>query len=320
MRWQTFLILFVVIALCFLATDLSARNRRGYDIHPQLTLLDNFTPPMNKFFCGIARGFMGALPKGINCDSVLYEEADVNGVRIHIIRPKRLQGVKCRCLFYVHGGGFVFKASPNHYKMEQEYALRANCVVIGVDYSLAPKHCFPVALNECLEVLRYVVAKAEEFGIIGGEIVLAGDSAGALLALDMYRHYTERWRIASLMLVYPVVDHRGTTPSMERFVDTPGWNAQLNAKMWEWYLAGAMYSSPLEGVEEFRGLKRLFVEVEEFDCLRDEGVLLANEMHKLGVQVTLLDNKGTFHGYDVNRNADVVRESMAKRVAFLCGE
>ena len=69
-------------------------------------------------------------------------------------------------------------------------------------------------------------------------MMIGGDSAGGLLAMDTYLSLEVSERPAGLMLVYPVVDDSQTTPSMKRFDDTPAWNSVNNAKMWDWYLAG----------------------------------------------------------------------------------
>ena len=200
--------------------------------------------------------------------------------------------------------------------MEQEYALGAGCRVVGIDYSLAPKHPFPTALNECLEGYRYLLANAEELLIDTSRMMIGGDSAGGLLAMDTYLSLEVPERPIGLMLIYPVVDDSQTTPSMKRFYDTPAWNSVNNAKMWDWYLAGQEYRSPLERHKEF-DMRHLFVEVEEFDCLHDEGVMIYEALSADCAHSILIDNKGTFHGYDINFKADITQESLRQRIRFL---
>ena len=59
------------------------------------------------------------------------------------------------------------------------------------------------------------------------------------------------------------------------------------------------------------------METEEYDCLHDEGIELYQTLVPLAENAVLLDNKGTFHGYDVNFKANIVQQSIQKRVDFL---
>ena len=174
----------------------------------------------------------------------------------------------------------------------------------------------PTALNECLEGYRYLLENAERLRIDTSRMMIGGDSAGGLLAMDTYLSLEVSEMPIGLMLIYPVVDDAQTTPSMKIFDDTPAWNAVNNAKMWDWYLDGQEYSSPLERHEEF-DVKHLFVEVEEFDCLHDEGVMIFEALSPSCDHSVLLDNKGTFHGYDINFKADITQASLQERIRFL---
>ena len=308
---------FFILILCIMSCIVSSgQNRRGYAIDPQLKILSNFNPPVSKAIAPVASVFMDLMPKKIDKENIIYESFKVGDVKMHIMIPRSKADETTPCLFYIHGGGFIFKAHTNHYVMEQEYALGAGCRVVGIDYSLAPKYPFPTALNECLEGYRYMLANAEDLKIDTTRMMIGGDSAGGLLAMDTYLSLEVSERPAGLMLVYPVVDDSQTTPSMKRFDDTPAWNSVNNAKMWEWYLAGQEYRSPLDRHTEF-DVQHLFVEVEEFDCLHDEGVMIYEVLSPSCGHSVLLDNKGTFHGYDINFKADITQESLRQRVRFL---
>ena len=64
-------------------------------------------------------------------------------------------------------------------------------------------------------------------------------------------------------------------------------------------------------------MQHLFVEVEESDCLHDEGVMIYKALSPTCGHSVLLDNKGTFHGYDINFNADITQGSLRQRIRFL---
>ena len=308
---------YFTIILSIMSSILSSgQSRQEYAIDPQLKILSNFNPPVSKAIAPVASVFMDLMPKKIDKENIIYESFKVGDVKMHVMTPRSKAGETTPCLFYIHGGGFIFKAYTNHYVMEQEYALGAGCRVVGIDYSLAPKHPFPTALNECLEGYRYLLANAEELLIDTSRMMIGGDSAGGLLAMDTYLSLEVSERPIGLMLIYPVVDDSQTTPSMKRFDDTPAWNSVNNAKMWDWYLVGQEYRSPLERHEEFDA-QHLFVEVEEFDCLHDEGVMIYEALSADCAHSILIDNKGTFHGYDINFKADITQESLRQRIRFL---
>ena len=119
------------------------------------------------------------------------------------------------------------------------------------------------------------------------------------------------------MLVYPVMDARMRTESMKKYTDSPIWNARLTKRMWEIYLRNGdmgkrCYASPLEA-GDFRKLPPAYVEVEQYDCLHDEGVEYFRELRKAGVPARLREVKGTFHGFDVFRNTRATEKMLKIR-------
>lgn len=76
------------------------------------------------------------------------------------------------------------------------------------------------------------------------------------------------------MLIYPVTDRRMITESMKKYTDTPVWDSRLSKMMWNCYLGEQQYeyiqyASPLEA-QTLKGFPTTYIEVAEFDCLRDE--------------------------------------------------
>lgn len=108
---------------------------------------------------------------------------------------------------------------------------------------------------------------------------------------------------------------------MQRFTDTPMWNAPLNRRIWPLYLRDGdhnmpQYAAPMLA-DRFDGLPPAYVEVEEFDCLHDEGTAYARALEAAGVAVQLEDVRGTFHGFDFFQNASCARTMVQKRVQAL---
>lgn len=293
-------------------------NNYGYD--KQLKI--RAKPFYVKCLLPFANAVISVLPKGLNKNKVSYEKYRVGQWRFHIIKPivkpaEKTDEKNLPCLFYLHGGGFGYKESFVQYRCAQEYALGANCAVIGVDYPLLLKNVYPAAIEYCKAVYEYVFAHSSELKIDKTRLALGGDSAGGSLATELAFLLNEQdaLYLAALMLIYPVVDGENRK-SMREYKKVPLWNASCNAKMWKWYLNGAEYLSPINRPNKPQ-IKNLFVETEQFDCLHDEGIALYNSLFSNCENAELLDNKGTFHGYDINFKADIVKQSLKKRIGFL---
>ena len=226
-------------------------------------------------------------------------------------------------LVYYHGGGFFFGGAGYHYKLAKQYALKAECRVIFVEYRLAPKHPHPTPAEDCYAALRWTFENAERLRIQKGKISVGGDSAGGALAAAVCQMARDRGTALPLsqLLVYPVTDRRMDYDSCRNYIDTPMWNAKLSVKMWQGYVQNAdapniAYASPMEAAS-FRGLPTAYVETAEFDCLHDEGIAYARALQATGVQVVLHETRGTMHGFDIVENAPTTQAAIASRVAFL---
>lgn len=226
-------------------------------------------------------------------------------------------------LVYYHGGGFFFEGAGYHYKLAKQYALKAECRVIFVEYRLAPKHPHPTPAEDCYAALRWTFENAERLRIQKGKISVGGDSAGGALAAAVCQMARDRGTALPLsqLLVYPVTDRRMDYDSCRNYTDTPMWNAKLSVKMWQGYVQNAdapniAYASPMEAAS-FRGLPTAYIETAEFDCLHDEGIAYARALQATGVQVILHETRGTMHGFDIVENAPTTQAAIASRVAFL---
>ena len=123
------------------------------------------------------------------------------------------------------------------------------------------------------------------------------------------------------LLIYPVTDRRMGTESAKRYRDVPVWNAALSEKMWEYYLPTLPkehieYASPMEA-ESFEGLPEAYVEVAEFDSLRDEGIAYADALERAGVKVIRHETKGTPHGFEFISGAPLTQATVRHRAEIL---
>jgi acetyl esterase len=86
-------------------------------------------------------------------------------------------------LVYIHGGGWMIFSLDTHDRLMREYAARAGVIVLGIDYALSPEAKFPVAHEQCIDVLLWLSDHAGEFGIDPRRMAVGGDSAGGNLAI-----------------------------------------------------------------------------------------------------------------------------------------
>lgn len=156
--------------------------------------------------------------------------------RTEIFEPQNAKGL-LPCLVYVHGGAFSYRASAYHKRLACIYALKANCRVFFPDYHLTPQYPYPAAYDDVLALYRYLSEYAEELGIDGDKIGLAGDSAGGCLAALICANYQRETikRPCLQMLVYPLTDMTMQSDSMKRFSDTPLWNPKSSKRALSYY-------------------------------------------------------------------------------------
>ncbi len=243
-------------------------------------------------------------------------------IELTLYEPKDIEK-NAPCLIFFHGGAFVLKPAPHHMRLVAEYALKTPCKVVFVDYRLAPNHAFPVGVEDCYAAFHWVCRHAEALNIDKNKIAIGGDSAGGTLAAAVSLMARDRKapRICFQMLIYPVTDARQITESIKNYTDTPLWNSRLTKKMWKLYLKDGVpdnreYASPMEAMS-FENLPDAYVEVSEFDCLRDEGIAYAEALQKSGVNVELNKTIGTIHGFEIAEKSEIVRESVARRIEAL---
>ncbi len=160
-------------------------------------------------------------------------------------------------LVYFHGGGWVVGSIASHDPVCRAIASQTPCVVISVDYRLAPESRFPAAVDDAWAATSWTFAHASELGI--DRIAVGGDSAGGnLAAVVALRARDEALPLALQILVYPVTDHDLDSPGYEHF--GVGLNLTRAKMEWYWdqYLGGAdgslAQASPLP--ELFRAARR----------------------------------------------------------------
>ena len=299
---------------------------KTYPLDPQYKLLRHFRLPLWRRGSAQLQAAMRLWPclSDARTEVSLAHVAgpDGNDIPVRVITPRGLPA-GAPCLFYIHGGGFYFSSAPYHFMFAKEYAVRAGCVVVCPDYRLAPKYPYPAAAEDCWAAYVWVTEHAQDLGIDAKRIAVGGDSAGGNLAAVMALMARDRKAVQPMfqLLIYPVTDRRMQTDSSKRYRDAPVWNTALSEKMWAYYLPvlpaeHIEYASPMEA-PDLTGLPEAYLEVAEFDSLRDEGLNYAAALEAAGVKVTRHETRGTPHGFEFVTNAPLTQATVRHRADVL---
>ncbi len=223
-----------------------------------------------------------------------------SGVPIRIYRPHDAAEPSPALIFF-HGGGWVVGSIETHDGITRALAKRSGCVVISVDYRLAPEHPFPAGLDDGWSATRWVLGNAGELGVDQARVAVGGDSSGAnLAAVIALRSRDAGIGLGLQLLVYPVTDHDFDTESYRAFAE--GHSLTREGMRWYWshYLGGADGSardaSPLRE-PELADVAPAFIATAELDPLRDEGEAYARRLASAGVPTTLVRYDGMIHGF-----------------------
>src|SRR4051794_26342573 len=191
--------------------------------------------------------------------------ADGYRIPIRVYTPREAPAPR-GALVNFHGGAFVSGDLDISETTVTRYADRAQVVVVDVDYRLAPENPFPVGVNDSFAALEWTVTNADRLGIDPTRVAVGGNSAGGGLAAALALMARDRGGpdIAFQLLLYPVLDDRMRTRSVQEFTDTPMWDSASCVQMWQYYLGGAAgsddvssYAAPSRAADRERGLAGL---------------------------------------------------------------
>lgn len=204
---------------------------------------------------------------------------------------------------FFHGGGWVIGDLETHDADCREICVGAACIVVAVDYRLAPEHPFPAGLEDCYAVACWASSNFADLGALSGPISIGGDSAGGNLAAAVALMSRDRNgpEIALQLLLYPVTSARMDTASFRDNGDGYMLSRAMMTWFWDHYCPElAERNNPLVSpllATDLSGLPPALVMTAEFDPLRDEGEAYAERMAEAGVVVQVRRFDGLIHGF-----------------------
>lgn len=254
--------------------------------------------------------------------------------------PPGLAGATAAIVHY-HGGGFTVGSAREDDALAATLARDAGCVVVSVDYRLAPETVHPGPVEDCYAALQWVAGNARELGVDPARIAVTGASAGGALAANVALMARDRGgpAIAYQMLICPMLDDRMTAASCTDLDGAGVWNASANRNSWEALLIGsesglrvaadaqiARYAAAAAAshyavaarVEDLAGLPPAFIDASELDILLDENIDYARRLIAAGVPVELHVHPRTYHAFErFVPDAQISRHAVAMRVQAL---
>ncbi|MFC7208055.1 alpha/beta hydrolase [Comamonas endophytica] len=205
-------------------------------------------------------------------------------------------------LLYLHGGGFTIGSIETHDVLCRELARQAGCMVVSLDYRLAPEHRFPTASNDAWDALQWLAANAAALGADRARLAVGGDSAGGTLAaVNALLARDAGLALALQLLIYPGTTAHQDTDSHRRFAH----GMVLEAHSIDWFFGNYVRSpedredwrfAPLNA-PDLEGVAPAFVCLAECDPLVDEGVAYADLLRAAGVPVDLEIYRGVTHEF-----------------------
>jgi acetyl esterase/lipase len=244
--------------------------------------------------------------------SAVYEDRTVPGegdqadVTVRITQVPS-SDTKRPCVYWIHGGGYLFGTALVEDVRINRWADNYGCVVVGVEYRKSPEHPYPEPLDDCYRGLAWTFEHADELSIDPERVVVVGQSAGGGLAAALALLVRDRHelQIAYQLLIYPMLDDRRHTVSAQ-MENTPIWSRAANDLGWRAYLGSLepgsddvpAYAAAARAAD-LHGLPPAFVAVGSLDLFRDENIAYAQRLLEAGIPTELHVYPGAPHGFEM---------------------
>jgi acetyl esterase/lipase len=250
-------------------------------------------------------------------------------VRVYVINGGAKGGPPRPAILHMHGGGYTGGAAALFVPALQQIAAALDCVIVTVDYRLAPATKFPGSLEDNYAALKWLHQNAASLGADGSRIAVMGESAGGGHAAMLAMAARDRKEVPIMFqaLIYPMLDDRtGSTRQVPPHIGALVWTSKSNRRGWSALLgvpagapnvpAGAVPSR----VEALAGLPPAWIGVGAIDLFVEEDIDYAQRLIRAGVAVELNVVPGAFHGFDIFApDAPITKQFLASMTHALRG-
>jgi acetyl esterase/lipase len=253
------------------------------------------------------------------------KQANGQSLRVLVLRPK-IVAKALPGFVHFHPGGWVAGVPEMSLTTLLSIAAEISCIIVSVDYRLAPEHPFPAAFEDGLAALAWIDSEHEQLGVDPTRIGLLGESAGATIAAGLALHARDHGRQNPLLLqslVYPPLDDRAALDPPHPFAGSIGLDQSAARFAWQSLL---QCDPGQDGVSSFASPNRsacldnlppTFLAVGSLDPFLEENMAFAARLLRDGVRTELLVLDGAPHGFDRVEGAEVTRCLRAARISWL---
>ena len=267
-------------------------------------LFETLTPPEARALYDETAAIAGGeAPEVFRVEDAVAEGA-LGPIPLRVYTPHDPHGEALPALIYLHGGGFVFGSRDSHDTPCRHLARSAECLVVSVDYRMAPEHPFPHPVEDCWAAVTWIADKAGSIGGRSDRIAIGGDSAGGNLAAVMCLLARDRGGpdFAHQLLIYPATDLSRGFPSHDELAD----GYRLTKPLVDWFMnhyfsgdeknMAHELASPLFA-EDLSRLPPAHVITAGYDPLKDEGFAYYEKLLEAGVTAKHVHYPGMIHGF-----------------------
>lgn len=226
----------------------------------------------------------------------------------------------------IHGGGMVMGSAAMNHARNAMFASKCGCVVVSVDYRLAPETTAPHNVEDCYAALAWINQSEATLGRPLGDVIVFGESAGAGLAASLAIMARDRgeYPIAAQMLLCPMLDDRTGQMAADRgpygeFV----WNASSNEFGWKSLLSHSSgfkrpspYAVPAHA-QNLNGLPQTFISIGALDLFLHESLIYAGRLADAAVPIELHVYPGAFHGFERAEGSYVAGAAMQNVLNYI---
>jgi acetyl esterase/lipase len=234
-------------------------------------------------------------------------------VTVRIYRPEKQSGL-LPALLWIHGGGYMLGEIDQEDFTAKQFTLAGECIVVSVEYRLAPEHPYPAPLEDCYAALKWLSTHADELRVDSSRIGIGGASAGGGLAagLALLARDRNEVKIIFQLLIYPMINDCNIAPASDDLPDTLFWTRENNLKGWRSYLGcepgkkGIPYHAAAFRATNLEGLPPAYITVGNLDLFAQEDIEYSRRLIAAGVPTELHVYPGGCHAFDMLvPNADI---------------